>query len=97
VTNSSRGGSVTIYAAGRFGDVAPIATISGPHTGLNQPHGIGVDSDGKIYVSNDGSDNGEIDTITVYSARSRGDARPIATISGSLTALDGPAGLAVGP
>jgi sugar lactone lactonase YvrE len=96
VTNNSND-TVTIYAAGKFGDVAPKATISGPDTGLNQPHGIGIDSDGKIYVSNDGSDNKGADTVTVYAAGSSGDAKPIAIVSGSLTGLGKPGGLAVGP
>ncbi len=96
VTNNSND-TVTIYAAAKFGDVAPKAIISGPHTGLNSPHGIGIDSDGKIYVSNDGSDNEGVDTVTVYAPGSSGDAKPIATISGSLTGLGKPAGLAVGP
>jgi sugar lactone lactonase YvrE len=97
VTNAPGADSITIYAAGKFGDVAPMAVITGAHTGLNQPHGIGIDSDGKIYVSNDGSDNHGIDAVTVYAAGSRGDAKPIATISGSLTGLEKPDGLAVGP
>ena len=101
VTNdgSANGGtdSVTIYAAGKFGDVAPMATISGPKTGLNLPHGIGIDSDGKIYVSNDGSDNKGVDTVTVYAPGSSGNVAPLATISGPLTGLGKPAGLAVGP
>jgi len=79
VTNdgSANGGtdsdSITIYAAGKFGDVAPIKIISGPHTGLNLPHGIGIDSDGKIYVANDGSDNKGIDSVTVYAPGSSGE------------------------
>lgn len=88
---------VTIYAAGKFGNVAPMAMIAGSHTGLNRPHGIGIDSDGKIYVSNDGSDGNGADAVTVYAPGSSGDAAPIATISGSLTGLVKPAGLAVGP
>jgi hypothetical protein len=103
VTNdgSANGGSdsdsITIYAAGKFGDVAPIKIISGPHTGLNLPHGIGIDSDGKIYVANDGSDNKGVDSVTVYAPGSSGDAKPIAVIRGSLTGLGKPGGLAVGP
>ena len=97
VTNASGIDAVTIYAAGKFGNVAPMKIISGSHTGLNQPHGIGLDSDGKIYVSNDGSDNRGLDTVTVYAPGSSGDAKPIATISGSLTGLGKPGGLAVGP
>ena len=96
VTNKSND-SITIYAAGKFGNVAPAAVISGAHTALNQPHGIGIDSDGKIYVSNDCSDNDGADAVTVYAPRSSGDASPIATISGSLTGLEKPDSLAVGP
>ncbi len=96
VTNKSND-SITIYAAGKFGNVAPTAVISGRQTGLNQPHGIGIDSDGTIYVSNDGSDNKGVDTVTVYAPGSSGNAKPIATISGPLTGLEKPDGLAVGP
>src|SRR5580704_6278813 len=97
VTNASGKDTVTIYAAGKFGNVAPVKIISGADTGLNLPHGIGVDSDGTIYVSNDGSDNKGIDAVTVYAPGSSGDAKPIATISGPLTGLEKPDGLAVGP
>ncbi len=97
VTNASGIDSINIFAAGKFGHVAPMAVISGAHTGLNLPHGIGVDSDGKIYVSNDGSDNHGVDSVIVYAPGSRGDASPLATISGLLTGLTKPDGLAVGP
>jgi len=97
VTNAPGNDTVTIYAAGKFGNVAPVKIISGADTGLNLPHGIGVDSDGTIYVSNDGSDNKGVDTVTVYAPGSSGNAKPIATISGSLTGLEKPDGLAVGP
>ena len=94
--------SVTIYAAGKFGNVAPIAIITGSHTGLKLPHGIAIDTDGKIYVSNDridedGHDGGGIDKVTVYASGSDGDVAPIATINGPLTGLDNPAGIAIGP
>ena len=97
VTNASGIDTVTVYAAGKFGNIAPVKIIAGADTGLNLPHGIGVDSDGTIYVSNDGSDNKGVDTVTVYTAGSSGNAKPIATISGSLTGLEKPDGLAVGP
>ena len=103
VTNdgSANGGSgsdsITIYAAGKSGDVAPMKIISGPHTGLNLPHGIAIDSAGKIYVANDGSDNKGVDSVTVYAPGSSGDAKPITVIRGSLTGLGKPGGLAVGP
>jgi len=44
-------GSVTVYAPGSYGDAKPIATISGPNTGLGLPFGIALDSSGNIYVS----------------------------------------------
>jgi hypothetical protein len=97
VTNAPGTDSITIYAAGKFGDVAPITVIAGPHTGLNLPHGIAIAADGKIYVNNDGSDNHGVDTVTVHALGSHGDTKPIPTISGSLTGLIKPAGLAVGP
>ena len=88
--------SVTVYAAGKFGNVAPTSIIAGPHTGLKRPHGIGIDADGKVYVSNDGSDDNGIDTVTVYVSGAHGDTYPIATISGPLTGLGKPGGLAIG-
>jgi len=45
-------GSITAYAPGSKGDAVPIATISGPHTGLRFPYEIALDSKGNIYVLN---------------------------------------------
>jgi hypothetical protein len=45
-------GNVAIYAPGSNGDVTPIATISGPHTKLQIPYGIALDSNRNIYVLN---------------------------------------------
>jgi sugar lactone lactonase YvrE len=89
--------SITIYPAGSSGNVAPSAVISGSNTGLSMPQGIAIDRNGNICVANDGSTNGGIDTITVYSPGSTGNVAPIRTISGSLTGLVAPSGLAVGP
>src|SRR5438034_4321005 len=50
--------SVTVYAAGASGNVAPIATIGGSsstdNTGLNYPVGIARDGAGRLYVTNPG-------------------------------------------
>ncbi len=89
--------SVTIYAAGSHGNVAPMATISGPLTQLNLPSGIAVDSSGNIYVANDGSDGGNIDSITVYPPGSNGNVAPTFSISGDSTGLSQPAGVALLP
>jgi hypothetical protein len=50
--------SVTIYTANSNGNVAPMATISGPLTQLDKPSGIVVDSIGNVYVANDASGGG---------------------------------------
>jgi len=111
VTNdgSASGGadSVTIYPEGQGGNLAPMATISGPLTQLNLPSGIAVDSSGNIYVANEGSQNGGADSITVYPPNSNGNVAPAmlingtitggAVISGSLTGLNQPDGIALSP
>ena len=101
VTNdgSLSGGSdsVTIYAAGSHGNVAPMATISGPLTQLDLPSGIAVDSSGNIYVANDGSDGGNIDSITVYPPGSNGNVAPTFSISGTATGLGAPSSIAIEP
>ena len=81
--------TVVVYASGSRGNVPPLATISGPRTGLDRPEAITVDSHGTIYVTN--THNG----VTIFAASSNGDVAPIGTISGSNTGLDGPAGIAV--
>lgn len=83
-------GSVTVYPAGSNGNVAPIATIIGADTGLDNPSGIAVDSSGKIYVANRGGGLSSASSITVYAAGSNGNVKPIATIAGPNTALDDP-------
>ena len=104
--------SINVYAPNTNGNVAPIATIAGPNTQLKLPQGIAVDSDGKIYVANDGNledpaedasrydDRPRADpanSITVYPPGSHGNVAPIARINGPLTGLGHPMGIAVGP
>ncbi len=81
-------GSVFVYSAGSNGNSAPIATISGNNTGLIGPHGIGVDSSGKIYVVAAAG-------VSVYSAGSNGDVAPVAVIRGASTRLSVPLGIAL--
>lgn len=98
VTNSGIDGnpsySVAIYAAGSTGEVAPTSVIVGAATGLDVPQGIALDSANNIYVVNDGSDNGDSDSITIYPAGSSGNMAPT-TISGSKTGLSLPSGVAI--
>jgi hypothetical protein len=94
VTNMGNA-SVTVYAAGSAGNVAPIATISGTNSGLLNPFGIALDSSNNIFVAN-GINTGT-PSVTVYSAGSNGNVAPIRTIAGSLTGLADPSGIAVDP
>src|SRR5208282_2754745 len=76
------------------GNVAPIATIAGSNTGLGYPSGVAIDGTGNIYVANKATD-----TVTIYSplGSSTGalNESPTATIGGSNTGMDSPAGIAV--
>ncbi len=94
VTNSCNGiASVTIYPEGSNGDSAPTAVIGGSNTGLASPFGIAVDSSGKIYVADSAAG------VLVYPAlgSSTGllNEAPTATISGTMTGLLGPSGIAL--
>ena len=81
--------SITVFAAGSNGNVAPIGTINGPDTMLNGPGALALDSRGNIYAANSSN------AINVYRAGKFGDLRPSATISGADTGLASPAGLFV--
>ena len=76
--------SINEYPASSNGTVNPTAVI----TGLSSPRGVAVDAKGRIYVT-DG------DRVLVYAANANGNATPLRTISGSLTQLNGAAGLTI--
>lgn len=90
--------NIRIYSAGSNGNVPPIATISGPNTGLNgrAVRGIALDSKENIYVTSDWHDSTE-SSITVFAHGSNGNVKPIAVISGDNTGLSGAIGIAIGP
>ena len=91
---NSAANSVTEYAVGATGDASPIATIAGPHTGLDHPVGVAVDSSGHLFVTN--WDAASVtDSVNEYQQNATGDATPIATIAGPDTGLNGPTGVAV--
>ena len=85
--------SITVYPAGSNGNVKPIATIIGPdqgdQTGLFQPNGIALDSKGNIYAANARYPDRAGFKVTVYSAGSNGNVKPIATLGGSATGAQG--------
>jgi len=84
---SNLGGTVTIYAPGSNGNVAPIGTISGAATGLEVDGPLVLDASGNIYVPNVARGGGPNGSITVYAAGTVGDVAPMQTISGSSTKL----------
>jgi hypothetical protein len=94
----ANGQSITVYAAGATGNATPIATIQGTNTGLYYPAGIALDATGRLYVANP---VGPLlpscgpGSIAVYAAGANGNATPIATIEGSNTGLNTPAGIAL--
>ena len=79
-------GSITVYAPGAHGNVAPVAQIRGPQTRLGQPQALAVDTAGQIYVTN--NPIFDPDSIVVFAPGANGNIAPIATInSGPTTGL----------
>jgi hypothetical protein len=74
------GGSVTEFAPGAAGNIAPLRTIQGLDTKLVNPRGIALDAQGRIYVTTSSS-------VLEFAADSANDAPPLAVISGSNTML----------
>lgn len=87
--------SVTEYPPGSNGDAVPIATITGPDTGLSAPAGIALDSSGNIYVANPQGGPLGTGSITEYSPGSNGDTTPVATVTGAATQLSYPMGVSL--
>lgn len=80
---------VRAYPATATGCPTPLVTIRGPHTGLNQPEAVAIDSEGRIIVAN------YLSGITIYARGSSGDAAPVATIEDAETRNAHIEGLAV--
>lgn len=83
------------FAAGAHGNVAPIRTISGSNTGLSGGNGFSFGlavskTSGEIFVSNPGSN-----AILGFAPNATGNVAPIQTIAGGATGLSDPLGLAV--
>jgi carboxypeptidase family protein/HYDIN/CFA65/VesB family protein len=105
VTNGAGGGpaSVTEYAAGSKGNISPVNTLAGSNTGLNFPAGIAIDMSGNIWVANQALPGtnptcpGVTGSIVEFASNASGNTAPIATISGSSTALSNPFGVGVYP
>ncbi len=98
VTNYNTGsstGSITIYASQATGSVLPLATISGATSTLGQVRGITLDAAGNLYVANVAFPPSLTSSILVFAAGSAGNAGPARTVSGALTGLSFPTGIAL--
>ena len=82
--------SITEYAYGANGNVAPVATIQGASTGLIQPWSLALDTSDDLWVSNLSGQS-----VTAYAPGASGNVAPIVAISGSNNQLNLPAGLAL--
>lgn len=95
------GGSITVYGPQANGNAVPLRVISGTNTsnvtGLDNPAAIALDRANNIYTANDGSTDGAggTDSVTIYSANSTGNVKPIARIAGPMTQLNDPNAIAV--
>jgi sugar lactone lactonase YvrE len=84
--------SLDVFAPGANGNVAPVRTISGLATGLDEPGDVKVDAAGDLYTA-----NFLADTVTEYAPGASGNASPICTISGSNPGLDRPDDISLAP
>jgi hypothetical protein len=79
--SSSGAGSIDVFAANPSGflDVAPLATIAGPNTGLVGPGFLALDRSGRIYVTDP-----SLASIFVFPAN------PVGTLDGVWREASGP-------
>jgi hypothetical protein len=91
VTNQSMVGGdgvVQVFRLSSDGNISPAGVTAGSCSGMDSPKGIAIDASGDIYVANSGGvPNPPAAAVTMYAARSRGCANPVALICA------GPAGL----
>lgn len=81
-----RDASITVYAAGAIGDVAPVRAIGvsgSPNANLIAPVGIAVDAGGRIFLLQSSS-------LKIFAAGASGDPAPVQVISRT---INGPGGI----
>jgi hypothetical protein len=96
-TNGFKGpiNSVTAFAPGAMGNVAPTQNIVGSSTGLGLPDDLAVDSAGNIFVTDSQSSVGP--AVLEYASGATGNVAPIVTLDGSNTTFNEPEGVAIAP
>jgi hypothetical protein len=97
VTNYNPGtqvGALNIYQTYATGNVLPLATVSGPGTLIDQPHGVTILSDGTVVVANT-SPNGSFPNAVLVFTPLNASGIPVLSvvIAGALTQLNAPTGV----
>lgn len=91
--------SISVFAPGANGNVAPIRVISGASTLISSPESIALDAAGNLYVANQESivPAGVENTILVFSPTATGNATPtrVISIGGLASEMGVPYGVAV--
>ena len=98
---------VVVYRKMASGNEEPLRRLAGDRTGLEDAHGIAIDTkNGWMFVSNHGSNSdyripgsGKFHppSITVYPLKANGDVAPLRIIEGPRTRLNWPAAMGVDP
>lgn len=81
--------AIVSFAANAQTGAAPLHTIVGTNTGLDDPHGLGVEGT-ELFVANQGDSS-----VRVWEATAEGDVAPKRVIKGAQTGMSFPAGLLI--
>ncbi|HTV73544.1 MAG TPA: hypothetical protein VME66_07570, partial [Candidatus Acidoferrales bacterium] len=95
VANYQSPPGVLIFAGSANGAALPVVDLTGATTQLANPLAIAFDASQNIYVADQNGGGGGNAGILVFAAGATGDVAPKAVISGSLTQLNAPQGIAL--
>jgi hypothetical protein len=93
--SSTPGGHIAIFGLGQTGNVAPARTIAGANAGFHSVYGVALDADDNLYVTDSCMGYSCTGDVAVFPAGANGNVGPTRRISGGLTQLDAPLGIAV--
>ncbi len=88
-TDPSRN-AIVVTSAGRDINSPHTYEIAGAATGLDEPWGLALASDGSLYVANRGGGD-----VLVFASSARGDTSPIRRIVGTQSGIDQPTGVSL--
>ena len=89
---------VAVFGPSASATAAPLRTISADLSkALADPIDAAVDASNNLYVTNEGSLVGGVDSVTVYKAGASGYPQPLHAISGANTLLSQPTGITIDP